>query len=81
MEVKKLIEKLKNLQVTQCENCPFNFRRKNNTTDCKLKGSICLQDLHYLKEECTGLLQLEEYFEKHKNSTSSMDNQKGSKAK
>lgn len=65
MEVKELTEELRNLKVTSCEECPFRVKRKRNTnTECNLKGSICLQDLRDLKQECTGLLQLEEYFKK-----------------
>lgn len=69
MEVKELTEQLRKLRIGVCEQCPFWVNKR-----CILRGSICLLDLYSMEDECTGLLQLEEYFEKHKDSTSCMDN-------
>lgn len=59
MEVKELTKQLRKLQIGVCEQCPFWVNK-----GCILRGSICLLSLYSIEEECTGLLQLEEFFER-----------------
>lgn len=56
MEVKELVKKVKKLNVTDCEDCPFWIKNKFET-DCKLNSSICISENNKIEE----LLIIEKY--------------------
>ena len=62
MEIKEFVDKVKKLNVTDCETCPFWIKNKFES-DCKL-SSICINNDDY---DIADLLKVEEYLKEKEN--------------
>ncbi|MFQ9545341.1 MAG: hypothetical protein ACLR02_10015 [Clostridium sp.] len=56
MEIKEFVDRVKELNIIYCKDCPFGITAKLGT-NCKLKGSLCIGKENKIEE----LLKVEEY--------------------